>query len=76
MYSPKVTEAPFANKACEMNQDILRNDWGDMRSNSGISNVWGQMPVDKENGMIYYGTAQAGPDRNGTHAPGPRLFGA
>ena len=76
MYSPKVTEAPFAHKACEMNQDILRNDWGDMRSNSGISNVWGQMPIDKENGRIYYGTAQAGPDRNGTHAPGPRLFGA
>ena len=76
LYSPKVKEAPFAVSACDMNQDILRNDWGDMRSNSGISNVWGQMPVDKENGMIYYGTAQPGPDRNGTHAPGPRLFGS
>ena len=75
MYSPKVTEPPYAVSSCEMPEDILRNDWGDMRSNSGISNVWGHMPLNKELGIIYYGMAQPGPDRNGTHAPGPRLFG-
>jgi len=63
-------------KSCEMNQDILRNDWGTMRSNSGISNVWGQNVVDEETGILYFGTAQAGPDWNGSYSPGPRLFGA
>ena len=75
MYSPEVKEPPYAVKSCEMDEDILRNDWGDMRSNSGISNVWGYMPLDKETGIIYYGMAQPGPDRNGTYSPGPRLFG-
>ena len=75
MYSPLVTSPPYAVTACDIPEDILRNDWGDMRSNSGISNVWGQMPLDKETGIIYYGMAQPGPDRNATHAPGPRLFG-
>ncbi len=63
-------------KACQMDQDILRNDWGDMRSNSGISNVWGQMAIDEEKGVVYFGMAQAGPDYNATYRPGPNLFGA
>lgn len=63
-------------KSCELDQDLLRNDWGDMRSNSGISNVWGQMPIDKETGILYIGMAQPGPDWNATYAPGFRLFGS
>jgi glucose dehydrogenase len=32
--------------------------------------------VDEESGIVYFGTAQAGPDWNKTYAPGPNLFGA
>ncbi|MCS4538596.1 MAG: PQQ-binding-like beta-propeller repeat protein [Thaumarchaeota archaeon] len=63
-------------KACTLDQDLLRNDFGSMRFNSGVSNVWGTMVVDQETGILYFGTAQAGPDWNATHAPGFRLFGA
>jgi glucose dehydrogenase len=62
--------------ACDIPADILRNDWGDMRFNSGISNVWGFTPVDEETGTLYLGTAQPGPDWNATYSPGPRLFGS
>ncbi|MBM3898210.1 MAG: hypothetical protein FJ358_06790 [Thaumarchaeota archaeon] len=34
------------------------------------------MVVDQETGILYFGTAQAGPDWNATYAPGFRLFGA
>ncbi len=63
-------------KACELDQGLLRNDWGDMRSNAGISNIWGQMVVDEETGILYLGTAQPGPDWNATYTPGFRLFGS
>ena len=63
-------------KSCDMPRDILQNDWGDMRSNSGISNVWGQSVVDEETGILYFGTAQPGPDWNASYSPGPRLFGS
>jgi len=63
-------------KSCELDQDLLRNDFGNMRFNSGVSNVWGTMVVDQETGILYFGTAQAGPDWNATYAPGFRLFGA
>ena len=45
-------------KSCDIPRDILQNDWGDMRANSGISNVWGQNVVDEETGILYFGTAQ------------------
>ena len=63
-------------KSCELDQNMLQNDWGDMVSNSGMSNIWGQIAVDEEEGMIYFGTAQAGPDWNASRSPGHRLFGA
>ena len=63
-------------KSCQLDQDLLRNDFGNMRFNSGISNVWGTMVVDQQTGILYFGTAQSGPDWNATHAPGFRLFGA
>ncbi len=63
-------------KSCELDQDLLRNDWGDMRSNSGVSNIWGNIVVDEDTGIVYFGTAQPGPDWNATHAPGFRLFGS
>ncbi len=61
-------------KSCELDQDLLRNDWGKMRFNSGISNVWGQRVIDEETGIYYFGTAQPGPNLNATHSPGFRLF--
>lgn len=67
-------------KACDIDQNILRNDWDTyekgMPHNAGISNIWGQMVVDEETGIIYFGTAQPGPDWNATYVPGPRLFGS
>ena len=63
-------------KACDINQDILRNDWGDMRINNGVSNIWGQLAIDEETGIVYFGTAQPGPDWNATYRPGPNLFGS
>ena len=63
-------------KSCTLDQELLRNDFGNMRFNSGVSNVWGTYVVDQETGILYFGTAQAGPDWNATHAPGFRLFGA
>ena len=72
---PVVPDVP-AIKSCEMNQDILRNDWGKMVANSGISNIWGQMVVDQEDKKLVIGTAQPGPDWNATFRPGPNLFAA
>jgi quinohemoprotein ethanol dehydrogenase len=63
-------------KACDLDRDMLRNDWGDMRSNSGVSQVWNSPLVDEEAGIVYIGTAQPGPDWNATYAPYFRLFGS
>ena len=71
--APVVPDVP-AIKSCEMNQDILRNDWGKMVGNSGISNIWGQMVIDQEDEKLIVGTAQPGPDWNATFRPGPNLF--
>ena len=71
--APVVPDVP-AIKSCEMNQDILRNDWGKMVGNSGISNIWGQMVIDQEDEKLIIGTAQPGPDWNATFRPGPNLF--
>ncbi len=63
-------------KACEIDRDLLSNDWGDMRSNSGVSQIWSTALIDEESGIAYFGTAQGGPDWNKTYAPGPNLFGS
>ena len=73
---PNTVDKPYAIKSCDMNQDILRNDWGKMVGNSGISNIWGQLVVDQEDEMLVAGTAQPGPDWNATFRPGPNLFAA
>ena len=63
-------------KACDLDQNMLRNDWGKMVSNSGMSNIWGQIAIDEVEGKIYFGTAQPGPDWNASRGPGFRLFGS
>ena len=72
--------------ACDVPEDILRWDWAGnpgtynektgMPFNAGVSNIWGQIVVDEENGKIFFGTAQPGPDFNHTYTRGPRLFGS
>ncbi len=56
--------------------DCLRNDWGKMGDNQGLSNVWGSFVADEETGIVYMGTSQPGPDYNATFRPGPNLFGS
>ncbi|MBM3897338.1 MAG: hypothetical protein FJ358_02280 [Thaumarchaeota archaeon] len=64
--------------ACDVRNELAK-DWcwqgGCMWYNSGVSNIWGQMAVDEDEGAIYLGTAQPGPDFNTTYGQGPRLFG-
>ncbi len=55
-------------------RDLLLNDWGKMRFNSGMSGVWGQFVVDEETGIFYVGTSQPGPDWNATYRPGPNVY--
>ncbi len=62
--------------ACDVSPDLLRNDWGGMPFNAGVSNIWGQAVIDEEEDMLFFGTAQPGPDFNHTGMPGPRLFGS
>ena len=72
--------------ACDVPEDILRWDWAGnpgtynektgMPFNAGVSNIWGQIVIDEENGKIFFGTAQPGPDFNHTYTRGPRLFGS
>ena len=73
-------------QACLVPEDILRWDWAGnpgtynektgMPFNAGVSNIWGQIVVDEENGKLFFGTAQPGPDFNHTYTRGPRLFGS
>lgn len=68
--------------------ECLANDWipgmsnnyktgavwdGRFAGGSGISNAWGHMPIDPETGLLFFGTAQPGPDWNETFRPGPNL---
>ena len=72
--------------SCDVPAEVLRWDWSGMPGtynektgmpfNAGVSNIWGQMVVDEENGRVYFGTAQPGPDFNTTFTKGPRLFGS
>jgi len=60
--------------ACDIPRDALLNDWGDMRRNTGISDFWGNWPLDEEAGIVYMGSAQPGPEWNHTYTPGPNLM--
>ncbi len=43
-------------------------------SRAGTGTVWGQMAVDEETGMVYFGVSQPTPGNNATYRPGPNLF--
>ena len=75
--------------SCNIDQSLLRNDWGDMGlidytdpitgvtkkvTKSGTGTVWGQMSIDEETGYVYMSLSQPTIDWNGTYRPGPNLF--
>jgi len=43
-------------------------------SRAGTGTVWGQMVVDEETGIVYFGVSQPTPGNNATYRPGPNLF--
>ncbi len=66
--------------------NVLMNDWIDlvpssphfmeMHSASAIAAIWGNMPIDPETGIIYFGTGDIGPYTNATNKYGPNLHGS
>ncbi len=39
-----------------------------------MSNSWGQYALDDQDGLVFIGTSQPGPDWNATLRPGPNLL--
>ncbi|MBM3897095.1 MAG: hypothetical protein FJ358_01005 [Thaumarchaeota archaeon] len=53
------------------------NDWGVPKHyTSALTNVWGQMAMDEESGIVYLGTGNQAGFGNVTYTPGPNLFAA
>jgi glucose dehydrogenase len=52
-------------------------DWGCPKHyTSVVTNIWGQMAMDEETGLVYFGTGDQGGFTNVTYTPGPNLFAA
>lgn len=55
-----------------------RSPWGDSYkqrvARAGTGTVWGQMAVDEDSGIVYFGVSQPSPGYNATYRPGPNLF--
>ena len=59
----------------EVPRENLINDWGVPKHyNSAVGLLWGQMALDQETGIIYFGTGNQGGWVNNTYAIGPNLF--
>ena len=59
----------------EVPRENLMNDWGVPKHyNSAVGLLWGQMALDQETGIIYFGTGNQGGWVNNTYAIGPNLF--
>nr|AIF20593.1 alcohol dehydrogenase (acceptor) [uncultured marine thaumarchaeote KM3_90_H07] len=59
----------------EVPRENLINDWGVPKHyNSAVGLLWGQMALDQENGIVYFGTGNQGGWVNNTYAIGPNLF--
>jgi outer membrane protein assembly factor BamB len=72
-------------KASELPDEIFKWDWqrpdladkwkgSPVAPSTGVSNVWGQLALNFEDGLVYIGTPQPGPDWNATYRPGPNLY--
>jgi outer membrane protein assembly factor BamB len=59
----------------EVPRENLMNDWGVPKHyTSSVSAIWGQMALDQETGIIYFGTGNQGGWPNQTHVTGPNLY--
>ena len=56
-------------------RENIMNDWGVPKHyNSAVSLLWGQMAIDEETGIVYFGTGNQGGWINNTYTQGPNLF--
>jgi glucose dehydrogenase len=61
----------------EVPQENLMNDWGVPKHYiSSVAAVWGQMALDQETGIVYFGTGNQGGWPNQTLTTGPNLYSA
>ena len=59
----------------EVPRENLINDWGvPKHHNSAVGLLWGQMALDQETGIVYFGTGNQGGWPNQTHVTGPNLY--
>ena len=59
----------------EVPRENLINDWGVPKHyNSAVGLLWGQMALDQETGIVYFGTGNQGGWVNNTYSIGPNLF--
>ena len=58
-------------------RENIMNDWGVPKHyNSAVSLLWGQMAIDEETGIVYFGTGNQGGWPNQTFVTGPNLYAA
>ena len=59
----------------EVPRENLINDWGVPKHyTSSVAAIWGQMALDQETGIVYFGTGNQGGWPNQTHVTGPNLY--
>ena len=59
----------------EVPRENLINDWGVPKHyTSSVAAIWGQMALDQETGIVYFGTGNQGGWVNNTYSIGPNLF--
>ena len=61
----------------EVPRENLMNDWGVPKHyTSSVAAIWGQMALDQETGIVYFGTGNQGGWPNQTFVTGPNLYSA
>ncbi len=74
-YKAWVEEGRLGIPCSEVPRENLINDWGVPKHyNSAVSELWGQIAVDEETGLVYLGTGNQAGWINQTYSPGPNLF--
>ena len=58
-------------------RENIMNDWGVPKHfTSSVAAIWGQMAIDEETGIVYFGTGNQGSWPNQTFVTGPNLYAA
>ena len=58
-------------------RENIMNDWGVPKHyTSSVAAIWGQMSIDEETGIVYFGTGNQGGWPNQTFVTGPNLYAA